>query len=76
MTSSILTSSKVLVLQSHSSEEEKGLFPGPCRAFIREKSKASRNEKYKDQLWTFVKIQVKYDKYFSIWLKMFVEHKI
>ena len=75
MTSSTLTSSKVLVLQSHSSKKKKVCTQGPTGHSLG-KNKALRNEKCKDQLWDYVKIQVRYDKYFSIWLKMFVEHKL
>ena len=43
-------------------------------AFIREKHKVSRNEKWKKQLWVFV--YIKYGKFWSISLGHFIKHKL
>ena len=43
------------------------------RAFIRENSKVARNEKWKKQHWVFV--HIKYGKFWSISLELFIEHK-
>ena len=43
-------------------------------SFIREKNKVARNEKRKQQLWVFV--HIKYGKFSSVLLELFVEHKL